>query len=457
VKKKRLLDRAYLPSGELRLTDLMKSSGFRKYLANTSWMMGEKSIRLGINLIIGIIIARYLGPRDYGLLAYAISFVSIFGVMSSLGFQDVLIRELIKEGDKREELLGTTFLLRLAGACLLLLTVAIISLMVFPDKSSITMVMIVASSHIFLSFNVIESFFESKVKARISSRSLLIALLGSSVFKIILVMISATVVCFAFSMLVESMILSICLVAFYHADGNSVLDWKFLRGRAISLLSDSWPLAVAWLFAMAYTRVDQIMIKYLLGNQELGYYAVAVSMTEAWTVLPAVITASFFPAIIYAKRRGESLYKFRMQRLFTLLVWISIFISVPISLFSKPIIFYLFGDSYSNSSEVLAVLIWSSVPIFIGIVNGKWIVAENLQRIWLIINPIGMFLNVALNLIFIPKYGNIGAAYTTVLTQIVIAHIVFIFWNRTIDLYRFHHASLVAPFFFLKKQLLFKD
>ena len=98
-----------------RITLLKDHSGFRKYFANTSWLIGERIFRMGVSLFVGIYIARYLGPERYGLLSYALSFVFLFSSLAYFGLNDILVRELVLHPEQRKELLGTVFWLSFGG------------------------------------------------------------------------------------------------------------------------------------------------------------------------------------------------------------------------------------------------------------------------------------------------------------------------------------------------------
>ena len=93
----------------------LSSKGFRKYFTNTSWLLGERILRMAISLFVGIYVARYLGPERFGLLSYALSFVSLFSALASLGLDDILVRELVNQPEKRQNLLGTVFWLKVCG------------------------------------------------------------------------------------------------------------------------------------------------------------------------------------------------------------------------------------------------------------------------------------------------------------------------------------------------------
>ena len=118
------------------LAKLKNKSGFLKYLKNTSWLMSEKIIRLVIALTVGVLVTRYLGPNDFGILSYANSFVGLFAAFSSLGLGDILVRELVKANKKSEELLGTAFTLQTLGSLFIML--CLIIFVFFNDNEPIT-------------------------------------------------------------------------------------------------------------------------------------------------------------------------------------------------------------------------------------------------------------------------------------------------------------------------------
>ena len=92
-----------------KVEKLKHHSGFRKYFANTSWLMGERVLRMVVSLFVGIYVARYLGPEGFGLLSYTLSFVWLFSSLASFGLDDILVRELVQHPEQRNNLLGTVF------------------------------------------------------------------------------------------------------------------------------------------------------------------------------------------------------------------------------------------------------------------------------------------------------------------------------------------------------------
>ncbi len=129
--------------------------GFKKYFRNTSWLLAERVLRMGLGLVVGIYIARHLGPQGFGVLSYVLSFVGLFMSLASLGITDVVIRELVNHPDRRNAILGTAFCLKLAGVLLMWLGIGIA--IPFAENSAETngFIILVALSIAFQAFQVV--------------------------------------------------------------------------------------------------------------------------------------------------------------------------------------------------------------------------------------------------------------------------------------------------------------
>ena len=174
-----------------------------------------------------------------------------------------------------------------------------------------------------------------------------------------------------------------------------------------------------------YMRIDQVMIKNMLGDSELGIYSVAVKIAELPNFIPVIISASVFPAII-SYRKNKKLYNLRLQQLYNVFSLISISIALVISIFSPFIIWILFWNQYSGASVILSIYIWSIVPVFLWVASGKYLLTENLTDISLYRTLIWAIMNVILNIILIPIYGWIWAAVSTVVSYTISVYIIII-------------------------------
>lgn len=395
------------------------SQGFRRYFANTSWIMVERVIRMFVSLFTGIYVARYLGPESFGLLSYALSFVGLFSIISTLGLDEIVVRNLVRNAAQREKILGTAFLLKLIGFIIMLSAVYIAARLTSDDNYSTTLILIIAFGILFQSFNVIDVFFESQVLAKFSSCAKFFSLTGASILKIWFVYIQAPLLWFAWTFVLENAFLAICLVFFYNRKNLAIHRWQFEGQRASNYLRDSWPLILSGLAVMLYMRIDQIMIKLIIDSEAVGYYAVAVKLSEAWYFIPTAICSSLFPAILKAKKINEEIYYDRLQKLYDLMFWMAICVALPISFFAKDLLKLLFGSQYITATGVLKIYVWSGLFVYLGVASGKYLIAENLLWLSFVRTWAGCVINIFLNLVLIPSYGITGAAWSTVISYAI--------------------------------------
>lgn len=392
------------------------SSGFKKYLANTGWMFFEKILRILLAFTVSILLARYLGPSDYGLFNYVLSFTGLFTILSSLGLENILIRELVQNPDRTNELLGTSFRLRIIGSLLSIILTIITALLFKEPLSTLILIIIISSGTIFQSMMVVEQFFQAKVAAKKNVIAQSSSFFLSSLLKIIFILTEQPLIMIVFAHASEFIFLSIGYYLTYCGAGNKFNNWFFNLQTAKRIFKDSWPLMLSGLVISIYMKIDQVMIKNMMTSADVGYYAAAVKLSEAWYFIPMTISASLFPAIINAKSANEEFYLNRMQKLYDLLAAIAIGIAIPITIFSDLIIKIIFGVKFMPASTVLTIYIWAGVGTFLGVASSQYLISENLTKLSFYRTLIGMIVNVLLNIYLIPKYGINGAAFATLVS-----------------------------------------
>jgi O-antigen/teichoic acid export membrane protein len=364
-------------------------------------MMAEKVIR-GISvLVVSIYVARYLGPEQFGILSYAISFVAIFSGIATLGLDNIVIRNIVRRPDQQDRIIGTAFSLKLIGSFILIAFVTVALQFTTTEFETKILVFIIACGMLFKTFNVVDFFFQAKVKAKYIAFSQLITVITSLSIQITLIVIKAPLMWFAVVIAFEYLLMGTALISMYYKDGMKIFKWKFRWTVAQSLIIDAWPLFLATLLNMIYLRIDQLMIKEMLTNELLGNYAAAVRLSEAWYIIPMTIAASFFPAVIDAKKDNEEIFRERMQFLFGMLFWGAVLISIPTMLLSDHIIHFLYGNKYVHSANVLRIHIWTCLFVFLYVASNKYLLTENLVLVVLFQTAIAAALNIILNLILI--------------------------------------------------------
>lgn len=420
---------------------------YKQYLSNSSWIMAEKILNMGIAFFVTIFVARYLGPEQFGILSYAISLVALFASAGHMGLGGLVVREIVKRPDQRAETLGTTFGLKFLGFLIGFLLLIVFAFLTEEIGSTGFWVMIiVASSMLFQSSSVISFWFEAHVQAKYSSIANTLAVLMSSALKIALVFSGTGLLLFAFASVVQAAVIAVILVVFYHRFANiSLSEWKVSFQRAKELLSQGWVIFLGSIFAVVYLKIDQIMLKWLVGAEEVGVYAVAASLSEAWYFVPVAIVASFFPRLIKLRESNEAQYSLRLQQLFDLLFILALIVAIAVTLFSKPIILLFFGEAYRDSAMILTIHIWAALFIFMRALFSKWILIEDALMFSLITQGFGALANVGFNLLLIPHYGGEGAAIATLISYAMASYVSLLFYKKSRPIFWMMSRAMIAP------------
>lgn len=400
----------------------------------------EKLSRLIAGLFIGAWVARYLGPEQFGRLSYVQSFVAIGGSIAALGLDEIVVRELVRSEDKREVLLGTAFFLKAFGVLVLFAVMGIAVRFTSNDSFTNMLILLLVVSSIFQTFKVVESYFLARVLAKYSVFANIISLVVYSIVQVVLIFMKAHILAFVLAFVLQSCILALGWVYFYHTQNMTIWKWSFDAQVAKNLFKGSWPLIFSGIVIMIYMRIDQVMIKEILGIQAVGNYAAAIMLSEAWYFIPMVICSSLFPAIMSAQKKGGALYHDRLENLFCLLSWAALAITVPTFFFSNRIIHLFYGEKYVQASAVLSIHIWTVVFVFFGVAKGRYMMAENIQWLSAIYSSVGALCNILLNYFLIPKIGIQGAAWASLITQVI----------SSVVLPSFHHKDRKSVIIFLK-------
>jgi O-antigen/teichoic acid export membrane protein len=390
-----------------------------KIVDNMGWLFFDKVLRMGVGLLVGVWVARYLGPEQFGLFSFASAFVGMFGAVAGLGLQSIVVRDIVRDPACKEETLGTAAVLQLLGGFLSYGCVLGAIFMMRPeDTLAMLLVAILGSIMLFRFSDVALYWFESQVLSKYIVWVQNGCFLIFAAIKVGLIASNAPLLAFAWATAAEALIVALLIFFMLGLRGPKLQQLRFSLLRAKALLADSWPLLLSAMSIMVYMKIDQIMLGQMLGDDAVGIYSAAVRISEVWYFIPMMIVASVFPSILEAKKRDEAQYLQRLQRLYDLMVWMSIVIALPMTFLSAPIVVALFGEAYVDSGAVLAIHIWASVFVFLGVASNQWFVAENRQILGFQRTFIGLIVNIILNYILIPRFGVIGAAVATLCGQI---------------------------------------
>lgn len=408
----------------------------QKVVNNTGWLFVDQIFRLVIALVVGLWVARYLGPDQFGLFNYATAFVGLFAVMATLGLNQLVVREITRTPDQKNIILGTTFGLQLVGGLATVVLSGCAILWLQPGETLTQwLVFIIATGSIFNAFTTIDLWFQAQIKSKLTVIAKSAAMVLSPALKIALILLQAPLIAFALVGLVDVVIGAVGLIITYHLTGESMLRWRFDTILAKRLLRESWPLIISTLAIVVYMKIDQIMLKEMVDDRATGLYSAAVRISEVWYFVPTTIISSLFPILVAVKEQGPAVTVQRYRATFRLMVGLAYAVAIPTTFIATWLITLLYGADYTEAGPILAIHIWAGVPVALGVATGPWLIAEGRTDLSLQRTVFGAVVNMILNFLLIPTYAGLGAAIATLVAQFSAAILFFAFFNKTRHLF----------------------
>lgn len=395
--------------------------GLRKIIANSLWMMSDRVARLLVGLVVGVWVARHLGPVQLGEFAYVLAFLSFFQVASTLGTDSLVVRDLASKATDARTVFATAFCLRLVSgtACWLAAVLAVVWAGQ-SDRSLVWATALAASAVLFQASDTVDLWFQSQSQSRRTVAVKLVALSASAAVKVGLILVNAPLAAFVVVIGLEAMLCAAGLAIAYSMlpiSGTGRAD----RSYAWRLVIEAWPYLASGLLVLVYMRLDQVLLRSLTGEAELGRYAAALMLSQAWHVVAMALAASLAPFLFRQKQRGEQAYEAALLKTFRVFGGLGLACAILTALLAKPLIATLYGPAFADAAPVLAIHAFSNVFVFLGVAQSLWIVAESRGAIALARTLAGALVAVLLNLLLAPEYGAIGAAMAAVASYAVAA------------------------------------
>lgn len=401
------------------LSRMLHAPGF----SNTLWLFSDRLLRMGLGLLVGVWIARYLGPTGYGLLSFVGSLAMLFSALAIFGLESIVVKELVQTPQQSGRLLGSSFLIRLlSGVIAYLLAIGAMLVLRPGDQLALLMLVVLGSSLVFQAAEVIDLWFQSRVESRYSVIVKISAFLTSSVVKVLCVLLDGGLLALAVATAVETALVPIGLLIAYRITGGRLSSWSVEQGMVRRLLNSAAPMVLSGIVLMVYLRIDQVMLGWLSTQDQVGQYAAAVRISEVWFFVPAAIVSSLFPRIIQLRSSDELQFRQKLQHLYGLLAFLGYAVALPTMLLAPWLVRLLFGAAYLPAGTLLAILIWSGLFANLTVARNAHLIALEAGRALLWCTMAGALANIVLNLFLIPPFGAIGAATSTVVSYWIAAH-----------------------------------
>ena len=207
-------------------------SALRKIITNTGWLFVDNLLNLVAGFLVGAWVARYLGPAQYGVLNYALAFEVLFVPIAGLGLANIVIREIVRVPEDKNTILGTAFALQFAASLIAFALILGVAYLLQPDDTLTRwLIAIVAGQLVFRAFsNTVDYWFQSQIQSKYAVWSRNIALVLIALIKLVLLLVKAPLIAFAWAVLTQVVFFAVGIAIFYHMCGQAVLASR-ARGR----------------------------------------------------------------------------------------------------------------------------------------------------------------------------------------------------------------------------------
>lgn len=394
-----------------------------KIFRNLFWAVLGKMVTLAGSLFVGIIIARYLGPEQYGLMNYVISFVALFQVFAFFGLDNIEIRETARNHDAYNTIIGTAFSIKAILAVITIIAILVTSFFLESDRETTLLVAIYSLSVVFNTLTVIRNYFTAIVQNEYVVKSEIMRTLLGAAIKVFLLLLHAPLIYFVAASAFDFVLLGSGYFLSYKSQVGHVCDWRFDYGYAKYLLNESFPLLLASAAVIIYQRIDQVMIGQMIDKASVGFFSVAVRIVEILIYIPMILVQTITPVLVGKRKESDVLYKQKAQQFMNITVWLTFLLSVSTSIMAYWFILILFGTTYLPAVPILQILAFKAVSVALSTSAGHMLIVEGIQKYAIFRDTLGCIVCICLNLIFLPRYGVVSAAFVAIVSNIAAGYL----------------------------------
>lgn len=389
----------------------------QKAIGNTGWLLFDRIVRIVLGLTIGAWIARYLGPARFGELAYVISFVAFFQVVADLQADGFIVRDIAQGRGSVAEILGSALWLRLILGMVAWVCAAALMLLLHPqDQQLCWLTLIIGGSMVFRPAETVDLWFQSQSQSRRTVVAKLVAYLFSNGIKVTLLLLKAPLLAFAGVISLECAATALGLAVAYRQFPTPD-RWRGTLAQARSLIHLCWPFMASSFLITVFMRIDQIMLKEMLGERELGIFAAALPVSQALTVLPSTLVISLAPFVARKMSQDERSYEDTLVAIFRSFAILSLVGASLTALAAPWLIELMYGTQYRFTAVVLSVHVFANLFIFQGFAQEFWIINRNVRSVTLASTFAAALIGIAANALLIRKFGVLGAVFSYMLAQ----------------------------------------
>lgn len=389
----------------------------QRLLKNTVVQWAGSAYSKVAGLLFVLIVTRSLGSEQYGKYSLVFTFLSFFNLLASFGIHTIATREMAKNPGETPRILGDVIVLSFVLSVLSGLLCVLTSYLFGYSPDILLGLKVAVITMLFSAFLSMGVLFQARLRmeqvvASNAIRDTIILALALYLSKI-----QAGFIGYIWSSVLATLVSGLYLFAMGHRLVRPV--YQFNPGRYRILLKESLPLGLSGIALYVYNYIDTIMLSKLASISMVGYYGVAYKFVFLGQLLPKAILSTLFP--IFSKfnstdkNKGKRYFQYTFDTLFTT----ASFIAILGILYSWDIVIMLFSREYAASYMPLAILCLNFVFMFSNMLFSNYLIATGQQASVLNYMMITSGANVLVNFWAIPRYGAVGAAATTMMSEVI--------------------------------------
>jgi O-antigen/teichoic acid export membrane protein len=374
------------------------------------------------NLILGIfvtlILVRGLGPHGFGYWSAIFAVGQIATGIGELGLNGIAISRAARDPGHERDWIGALLSLRLLLAVPITVGSMLAVVLIAPTGDAQLAGVIISCTLAVGAPGALGIIFQLRVRNDIP---MVIMTFNSILWGVgvgAVALLSGGIVAFSAVFLATAILTAI--LTFVLARRMTPVKLRGVRHLWRPMLRIGVPAGIGAMMVTFYVKLDQILVLDIAGAKQAGLYGAAYRLLEQIQFIPAVVMTTMFPLIAaaYGHQRARALYMFQATAEYLAMA------SLPIVAFTivaaKPIVLLLFGSEFAGAAKAVPMLAGAFVSISFGYLVGNMVVVLELQRRFVTFAAIALVLNVGLNVLLIPSYGFVAAAWITLLTEFTV-------------------------------------
>lgn len=412
----------------VRLTRLLDSDFARK-VAET---MATRVILIAVGLVTSVMIARSLGPAGRGLQASIAAITAIGVQFGNLGLHSSNTYYVAKKPALLPTLVGNTLAVGLGIATAVTLGVYAV-MTAWPSLSPLDgtlLLLALAGIPLGLTYLLVQNLLLGIHEVRtynvieLGSRIAVVALLGLLILAKMVSVEAVTVV--GLATVVVSVAWALARI-WPHLASPPRVSLSTVRDH----LRYGFKAYVASFFAYTVIRADVLLCSYILGAEPTGQYSIAVSMADLVYMLPVVAGTIAFPRLTATEDPGERWAKTKSMTKWVALVLIAL--ALVAAALARPAVQLLYGEAFLPSVGAFLWLLPGIVLLGINTILMNYFAAEGMPPIAIWSPAMASVVNVALNLLLLPRFGMVGAslASTVAYGMMLAMSVGYLGWAKT--------------------------